>query len=300
MRGKCVKYILPIALITATAFAADLVPEVREAAARGDFQRALSYVHTYETQHGQTPELILALSWMGRDALGQKKYSNAEAYAQETYKRSLDELKKRPLDRESDLPLALGAAIEVQAQVLAARGQRGEAVAYLRAQLDRFLATSIHARIQKNINLLSLEGKQAPALKGTALPSGRPALIFFWAHWCGDCRAEADTLARLKREYGPRGLVLIGPTQKYGYVAGGEDAPANVEVQYIEQIRKQYYAAVIDGPAVVDEQNFLTYGVSTTPTLVLADRRGIVRLYHPGAMSYDELHRRIEPLLNAK
>ena len=31
------------------------------------------------------------------------------------------------------------------------------------------------------------------------------------------------------------------------------------------------------------------YGASTTPTLVIVDRGGIVRLYHPGVMTLDEL-----------
>ena len=42
-------------------------------------------------------------------------------------------------------------------------------------------------------------------------------------------------------------------------------------------------------PVPVSAQNFLIYGCSTTPTLVLIDRSGIVRLYHPGAMTYEEL-----------
>jgi hypothetical protein len=104
-------------------------------------------------------------------------------------------------------------------------------------------------------------------------------------------------LASLKREFGPKGLVFIGPTQKYGYVAGGEDAPANVELRYIEEIRKQYYSGVVEGPAVVNEENFRTYGVSTTPTLALLDRHGIVRLYHPGGMTYQELRSAIETVL---
>jgi thioredoxin-related protein len=39
----------------------------------------------------------------------------------------------------------------------------------------------------------------------------------------------------------------------------------------------------------VSEANFTRYGASTTPTVVLIDRAGIVRLYHPGAMTYAEL-----------
>jgi thioredoxin-related protein len=31
------------------------------------------------------------------------------------------------------------------------------------------------------------------------------------------------------------------------------------------------------------------YGVSTTPTIVLVDRRGLVRLYNPGRMTEEAL-----------
>jgi len=34
-------------------------------------------------------------------------------------------------------------------------------------------------------------------------------------------------------------------------------------------------------PVLVSEENFKTYGASSSPTLVLVDRKGIVRLYHP-------------------
>ena len=54
-------------------------------------------------------------------------------------------------------------------------------------------------------------------------------------------------------------------------------------------------------PAPVSEENFRNYGASTTPTLVLIDRAGIVRLYHPGAMTYEELRAAItsQPLFRA-
>jgi len=41
----------------------------------------------------------------------------------------------------------------------------------------------------------------------------------------------------------------------------------------------------------------LRYGVSSTPTLVLIDRDGIVRMYRPTRMTEAELSRRIEVLL---
>jgi hypothetical protein len=50
-------------------------------------------------------------------------------------------------------------------------------------------------------------------------------------------------------------------------------------------------------PKPLSQQNWGNFGVSTTPTLVLVDRAGIVRLYHPGVMSVEELNAAIEPLL---
>jgi thioredoxin-related protein len=43
----------------------------------------------------------------------------------------------------------------------------------------------------------------------------------------------------------------------------------------------------------LSDTNHRRYGVSTTPTLVVVDREGVVRLYHPGRMTEEEL----EPLV---
>ncbi len=93
------------------------------------------------------------------------------------------------LDDDPWLPTAVGAAIEVHAQVLAARGERPEAIEYLQGQLKQFAGTSLPERIRKNINLLDLEGKPAPPLDlaamarrqaahpGLAARTPRPALL---------------------------------------------------------------------------------------------------------------------------
>ncbi len=286
------------ALIASCAFAG-VVTDVETAMSRGNFPLAEAMLQSYRSQLGVTPEYLEALSWLARGDLITRQFDKAEATAKETEKLALQSLATRPLDAEPHLPLALGAAIEVEAQLMTANGDRAGALALLRKDLVTYRSTSIRTRIQKNINLLTLEGRPAPALQETeflgAKPApllalrGKPVLLFFWAHWCPDCKQEEHILAEIGHEYAPKGLVMIAPTQRYGYVANGDEAGPADELKYIEKIRHQYYADLLNVPAPVSEANFRNYGASTTPTLVLIDRHGIVRLYHPGAMTLDEL-----------
>ena len=50
-------------------------------------------------------------------------------------------------------------------------------------------------------------------------------------------------------------------------------------------------------PAPLSNANFARYGASSTPTLVLVDRKGIVSWYHPGAATEQELSSQIEKAL---
>jgi len=296
MRGF---WLTALAALASFSAAGQVIGDVREAIADGNLARAERYVQNYRAKNGVTPEFLEALSWLARGALDANQYDQAERYAAETRKLALENLAGRKMDDERHLSMALGASIEVHAQVLAGRGARGEAIAFLRQELAAYRNTSIGPRIQKNINLLTLEGKPAPPLEITEwlgpkpVPlvqlKGHPVLLFFWAHWCGDCKAEVPELARLLAQYKSKGLVLIGPTQHYGYIAGGQDASREQETRYIDAVRNQYYSALPGMSAPVSEANFQRFGASTTPTLVLIDRQGIVRLYHPGAMPYQQL-----------
>src|SRR5712671_5784794 len=114
------------ASLLAIAAWADVVTDVRVALTKNNLPLAESLVRNYRAQRGVTPEMLEALSWLGRGALAAKQLDQAETYAKETQTLSLAELKKRPFDAEPHLPLALGAAIEVQAQIMDQRGQRAE------------------------------------------------------------------------------------------------------------------------------------------------------------------------------
>jgi len=282
----------------------DLVGDVRNRLAGNDFSGADAELRNFKSQRGVTPEYLEALSWMAREAAAMKQWTQATGYASETRKLCEQQLAKRKLDAEEHLPIALGAAYEVLAQGMSEKGQHAQAVALLRSALVRFGNTSIAPRLQKNLNLLSLVGRAAPPLQAAqylgpkppalATLKGSPVLLFFWAHWCADCKAEVPIIARLRQEFAPAGLVVIGPTQLYGYAARGADASPAQERAYIEAVRQRYYAGLLDMPVPLSQQNFKTYGASTTPTLVVLNRPGQVDLYHPGAMPYPELRAALE------
>ncbi|MBI1897557.1 MAG: TlpA family protein disulfide reductase [Acidobacteria bacterium] len=288
---------------------AGLVQDVRTAISRDDFAGAEAQIAAHRKQHGITPEMLEAYSWLGRGALAARRYDAAEKYAVQTRSWVLERVKPHDVNTVKPIELALGAAIEVQGHVLAARGERDQAVLYLKEELARYRDTPVRMRIQKNIHLLSLEGKPAPAIEAEQWLGSKPrplsayrgkaVLLFLWAHWCGDCKQQAPVLARLLREYGPKGLVLVGLTQRYGYAAGGREAGPQEELTHIEQVRRRHYAELADMPVAVSEESFRNLGASTTPTLILIDRSGSVSLYHPGRMPYELLAPKVEQALAA-
>jgi thiol-disulfide isomerase/thioredoxin len=305
MRSR--SFFIAIVLFAASTAWAGIVENVRVALAQNNFSAAEAQLDSYRNQRGVDGEYLEAYSWMARAALDQRQYGRASAYAKQTKTQAVELLKHRALDAEPHLPIALGAAFEVESQALAAQGQKMQAIAVLRSALATYGNTSIHERLQKNLNLLSFQGRVAPALRseqslGAALPAaaalkGSPVLLFFWAHWCGDCKAEAPIIAQLRSEYSPRGLKVIGPTRFYGYTAQIEHARPSDELQYIDAVRHRFYNGLLDMPVPISKANFDAYGASTTPTLVLLDRAGKVAWYHPGAVPYGELRAEIEKVV---
>jgi len=152
--------------------------------------------------------------------------------------------------------------------------------------------------------MLTMVGRPAPALtvaqhlgpapKPLAADKGSPVLLFFWAHWCSDCKSEGPIITRLRSEFAGQGLQVIAPTQYYGYAAQGQDATPENELAWIERVWQHFYPGLVDLPVPVSNANFNVYGASTTPTIVLIDRKGLISMYHPGVMPYEELRVAIE------
>ncbi len=282
-----------------------IVAATKSSLARGDFNGAATLIQNFRLQYGDLPEAIEAYSWLARAALMGGAPDQAFDLADETAKRVTKALAGKTIDSDPHLALAMGAAIETEALALDKRGQKGEAVHLLQTSLVKYRGTSLATRLHKNLNLLTLAGKMAPTLHKTdllfpahpAIAPSKATLLFFWAHWCSDCKAEAPIISRLATEFEPKGLTVIGPTKLYGYVAGGADAAPAAERVYIKQVFDKYYSLIPNMTVPVDSANFETYGASTTPTLVLVDHAGIVRLYHPGQMSEPDLRGAIQAVI---
>ncbi len=274
---------------------------------QGDLASASAFVAQYRRLNGDTPEALDALSWLARGQLAAGQLAEASKTADEIRHTAQTALATRSLDAEPYLPIALGAAYEIQAQVLFEQHRRAEAIQLLKSGMRAWHGTSIVDRLQKNLNSMTLEGRPVPPIvetewigpKPAALTTlrGRVVLLFFWAHWCADCKADAPVIAQLATEFASKGLVVIAPTRRYGYTADDEHAPPSKETEFIRKVYAHYYSAIPNAGVPLNTGNFERFGVSTTPTIVLLDRQGLVKLYHPGAMDEPTLKAAIEPLL---
>jgi thiol-disulfide isomerase/thioredoxin len=282
---------------------------VQAALQHGDLAQASALVGQYRKLNGDTPEALEALSWLARGQLAFGHVEEAEKEASDIEHSATAALATRSLDQEPHLPIALGAAYEIQAEILNFEHKKSEAVQLLETEMRRWRGTSVVSRLQKNLNLLTLQGKPMPPLKEAewigakpipiAALRGKVLLLFFWAHWCADCKADAPIIAKLAQELAPRGLVAIAPTRLYGYTAEEEHAAPATETPFVDKVYAHYYSTIPNAGVPLDAGNFERFGVSTTPTIVIVDRRSIVRLYHPGAMDENALRAVIEPLLAA-
>src|SRR5262249_18260088 len=137
---------------------------VRGLISRHDLTAAEGMVRSYQMQAGVSPELAASLSWIARGAFDSGQLDRADNYASAARNMTLGLVRNGRLDADPWLPVALGNSVEVQAGVMANRGDRPGAIAFLRQQLNVYGNTSIAERIRKNLNLLGMEGKPAPAL----------------------------------------------------------------------------------------------------------------------------------------
>ncbi len=278
-----------------------LLSPLRLKLSAGDLLSAESILEVYGQKYGEDGLYLEGLGWLARGALLLGDRDRAWRYAAETRRRCEARLAAgADLAQDDHLPGALGAAIEVEAQLRLRERGRGDALRFLDGELARARApVALRARIEKRRNLIALEGAPAPELvvedfvgerpQSLAALRGRPVLLFVWAEGCGDCRAQAASLARAAARWRDRGLQVVTLTRHY-------DDDHAAEKERMRKVWAEVYHDVGDVPMVISTASMERYGGSSTPTFVFLDRAGTVRRYTPTRLTEAELDRTLATL----
>ena len=247
----------------------------------GDFYSTESILEVHRLEKGEDAEYKEGLAWVARGAALLGEWEAAATHA----------AKLRAISEPASY--GHGTAIEVEAQILEARGKKKEALRLLESELQKNATAPVafRSRIQKRWNQIGLVGQAAPDFDGTlAKLKGKPVVLFLWAEWCGDCKSQAPAFVNIVNKYGPRGVAFVAPTRFY------DKDPAAEQKKIDTQWRTTYKGVPIAGTPV-SEQAMIAYGVSATPTFVVIDKKGIVRFYSPTRLTEQRLALEIEKIL---
>lgn len=279
-----------------------MISSIRSKLSAADLRSAESIAEVYRDTHSDDGAYLQGLAWVARGALLLGEYDRAELAVSEVRRRCTARLARGVrIDQDDSLETALGAAIEVEAQLRARSKGKADAARFLTSELAGIPGpVALRSRIRKRMNLLTLVGQAAPELViedhvGDSPPTltslrGKPVLLFIWAESCGDCRAQEATLARMRSRYEGR-VQVVALTRFYE----PDDHPR--EKARVDSVWTAAYAGVGKVPNVISTASMERYGGSSTPTFVMIDRAGIVREYTPTRLTDADLDRSVAALL---
>ena len=114
---------------------------------------------------------------------------------------------------------------------------------------------------------------------------GKVVLLNFWATWCPPCRVEIPDLIKLQRDYGSRGLQVIGITYP---------------PQKLAEVRRFVQKAKVNYPVGLGTKRtpLLFTTSETLPLTIVIGTDGRVRDIIDGILLPEEFEQKIKPLLN--
>ena len=269
--------------------APELVRGVRLKISAGDILTGQAMAEDYKRDKGVDTEYLNAIGWLARGAEMLGRLETADELVRELHREIPNE--------DPKLLTPYGAAIETEGRLIHRRQGRGAAIRYWEQQLAAAKATSLRSRIRKNINFLNMEGAAAPAIPGVKLGEDKPALVFLFAEWCGDCKAQAASLTRVWEKYRSRGLSVVALTRLYSSPTDEKPMTPAEETEKVKKVWAELYPGLADVPVVIDTDAMVHYGASATPSFAFVDREGVIRMYTATRMSEAAMSAQIETLL---
>jgi cytochrome c biogenesis protein CcmG/thiol:disulfide interchange protein DsbE len=163
-----------------------------------------------------------------------------------------------------------------------------------------FGAVSMSTRMDLNSDVLQA-GDQVPdfrlqTLAGEAVSfaslEGRTVVLNFWATWCPPCRREMPLLDEFQREYGPKGVTVVGVNL---------NEPRPTVRRYVESVGVTYPIWTDGsnaGPELDSTQNlFARFRGVGLPTTVFVDSERVVRSSLVGELNRGILQSRVNAML---
>lgn len=139
----------------------------------------------------------------------------------------------------------------------------------------------------------SLEGRAAPQFRLKTVEGeevdlaelrGKVVLINFWATWCPPCRAELPDISKLHQKYAGSDAVILTVNNEGGSIAKS----------YVKD-KKLSLEVLNDGKRQVSK----LYGIRAIPTVLVVDKKGVVRHHWTGQRPVETLTKAIEELRKA-
>ena len=106
----------------------------------------------------------------------------------------------------------------------------------------------------------------------------------FWATWCGACRLEISGFVDLQKQYGDKGLTVIGVSL--------DEQGADVVTKFVKRFGVNY-PIVIGNEKVADAYG----GIDAIPTTFVIDRQGRIVSQHIGYDDKSVFEKEIQSLL---
>lgn len=125
-----------------------------------------------------------------------------------------------------------------------------------------------------------------PTIEGKHLTNksfqGHVSLLNIWSSWCGYCRAEHETLLKIKKE---TGIAIFGLDFK--------DNPKNAKL-WLEEAGNPYKLVALDTEGKTEDD----LGIYGTPETFIIDKKGHIRYRFLGPINETEWKNTLLPIMN--